>query len=222
MSLITVERKVLESNNAIAEENRLVLHGKKIFSINMVSSPGSGKTSIIEKTVLNLKDKVNIGFIVGDLQTSLDAERIDKLGIPSVQIVTNGACHLDASLVRNAYKELSNLDIDFLIIENVGNLVCTAEYDLGEHLKVVVSSVTEGDDKPLKYPIIFRKSMALILNKIDLLPYLTGSIDVLRTNALSVNPKLQVFETSCISGVGIDEWCNWLLRQIAFSKDNIP
>ncbi|MBM2816591.1 MAG: hypB [Ignavibacteria bacterium] len=213
MSLITVERKVLETNNAIAEENRQKLHDKKIFSVNMVSSPGAGKTSIIEKTVLNLKEKVKIGFIVGDLQTSLDAERIDKLGIPSVQIVTNGACHLDASLVKNAYKELSELDIEFLIIENVGNLVCTAEYDLGEDLKIVVSSVTEGDDKPLKYPIIFRKSFGLIVNKTDLLPYLNSSIEVLRKNALSVNPKLQVFETSCTTGAGIDEWCNWIMEK---------
>ncbi|MCX6152684.1 MAG: hydrogenase nickel incorporation protein HypB [Candidatus Kapabacteria bacterium] len=213
MSLITIEKKVLEANNSIADENRSKFKEKGIFSINLISSPGSGKTSLVEQTIIHLKDKMKIAVITGDIQTNLDAERIDKFGVPVVQIITNGGCHLDASLVRNAYKEIENEDIELLIIENVGNLVCPSEYDLGENHKICVMSVTEGDDKPLKYPLIFHHSEAFVINKIDLIPYLKCSLDEMRNNAVKVNPKLKVFSTSCYSCEGMDEWTKWLFHQ---------
>lgn len=222
MGLITIERKVLEKNDLIALENRRLFKEKKLFVINLISSPGSGKTSLIEKTIPILKAKHKIGVIEGDVQTDLDAQRIDLLGVPVVQIVTNGACHLDAMLVRDAFNRFGDKEFDFLIIENVGNLVCPAGYDLGEDMKIVISATTEGEDKPLKYPVIFRNSQAMIISKIDLLPYLSNQksdfssfdIEKLRNNSLSINPNLKIFETSCMSGDGIVEWCDWLTKFI--------
>jgi len=214
MSVITVERKVLEKNDNIASEIRKLFFDKKIFSINLVSSPGSGKTSLVERTISNSKDKLRIAVVEGDVQTDLDAKRVDAFGVPVVQIVTNGGCHLEAGLVRDALKSLNLNSVDLLIIENVGNLVCPAGYDLGEDLKVVVASTTEGDDKPLKYPAMFRNSSALIINKIDLLPYLKCDMDALKSNALKINPTLKIFEVSCTTDAGINDWINWLLQKI--------
>lgn len=214
MSVITVERKVLEKNDQIADELRNKFRTRKIFTINLLSSPGSGKTSLIEKTVEHLKGKFNISVIVGDVQTDNDAMRIGKLNIPVVQIITHGSCHLEAQLVRDAYKKIEDEPIDLLIIENVGNLVCPAGYDLGEDKKVVLLSTTEGDDKPLKYPAIFRNSSALVINKIDLLPYVNSSVEEIKKNAKSINYDLNIFELSCKTSEGIDDWCNWLLNHI--------
>jgi len=214
MSVITIERKVLEKNDQIANELRNKFRSKKVFVINLLSAPGSGKTSLIEKTVEYLKDKLNISVIVGDVQTDNDAKRIGKLDIPVVQIITNGSCHLEAQLVSDAYRNIENEKTDILIIENVGNLVCPAGYDLGEDKKVVLISTTEGDDKPLKYPAIFRNSSAMIINKIDLVPYVNSSVEDIKTNAKSINNKLDVFEVSCKTAEGIEDWCNWLLNQI--------
>lgn len=214
MSIITVERKVLEKNDQIAAELRTKFKEKGIFAINLLSSPGSGKTSLIERTAEQLKDKINISVIVGDVQTDNDAKRIGRLKIPVVQIITHGSCHLEAQLVRDAYKNIENEKTDILIIENVGNLVCPAGYDLGEDKKVVLLSTTEGDDKPLKYPAMFRNSSALIINKIDLLPYVNSSVDDIKRNAKSINSALEIFEVSCKSSEGIEDWCNWLLNQI--------
>ena len=214
MSRLTIERKVLEKNDAIANDIRRSLKGKKIFTINLVSSPGSGKTSLVERTIENSKEKIKIAVIEGDVQTDLDAERVEAFNIPVVQIVTNGSCHLEAGLVRDAYNKLNKNDIELLMIENVGNLVCPAGYDLGEDLKVVIVSTTEGDDKPLKYPAMFRNSGALIINKTDLVPYTNCSLEKLRSNALAINPSLKIFETSCTTNEGINEWCNWLESQI--------
>jgi hydrogenase nickel incorporation protein HypB len=214
MSLITIERKILEKNDAIAFENRKNFSLKNIFAINLVSSPGSGKTSLVERTLNHLKNKIKIAVIEGDVQTDLDAKRIEALNTPVVQIVTNGACHLEANLVRDAFIQLKGNNIEILIIENVGNLVCPAGYDLGEDVKVIIASTTEGDDKPLKYPAMFRNSSVLIINKIDLLPFVNCSIDAIRKNALSINPSLQIFEVSCQTDAGIHEWCNWLENQI--------
>jgi len=214
MSVITVERKVLEKNDQIANELRNKFRSRKIFTINLLSSPGSGKTSLIEKTVEQLKGKFNISVIVGDVQTDNDAMRIGKLNIPVVQIITHGSCHLEAQLVRDAFKKIEDEPIDLLIIENVGNLVCPAGYDLGEDKKVVLLSTTEGDDKPLKYPAMFRNSSALVINKIDLLPYVNSSVEEIKKNAKSINCDLNIFELSCKTSEGIDEWCNWLLNQI--------
>jgi hydrogenase nickel incorporation protein HypB len=210
MKVVTVERKILEKNDEIATKNRADFHRRGIFVINIVSSPGSGKTSILERTLTNLKDKLRVAVIEGDVQTDFDAQRIAKFGVPEVQIVTNGGCHLDAKLIQDALGNLKLEGIQLLVIENVGNLVCPANYDLGEHLKVVVASTTEGDDKPLKYPGMFLKAGILIINKIDLVQYVNCNLTELKNNALKINPKLRVFETSCTTGQGVDEWCSWL------------
>jgi hydrogenase nickel incorporation protein HypB len=214
LSLITIERKILEKNDAIAAKIRKELKDKNIFSFNMLSSPGSGKTSIVEKTIEHLKDRIRIAVITGDVQTDLDAQRINMLDVLVAQIVTNGGCHLEAGLVRDALNSLNLNGIQLLIIENVGNLVCPAGYDLGEDTKVVVLSTTEGDDKPLKYPAMFRNASILIINKIDLLPYIKCSVEKIRNNALSINPHLKIFETSCTTGAGIGDWCEWIESNI--------
>ena len=217
MSIITVERKVLEKNDEIAGRNRALFSSKQIFVINLVSSPGSGKTSILERTLEYFNHRVKLAVIEGDVQTDFDAQRIARYDTPVVQIVTNGGCHLEAKLVEDA---LVNLDLDgvkLLIIENVGNLVCPSNYDLGEALKVVVASTTEGDDKPLKYPGMFQHASALIVNKVDLLPYVNCDLNALKKNALSINPALKVFETSCTTKSGIPEWCSWLEQNLSTS-----
>jgi hydrogenase nickel incorporation protein HypB len=215
MSVITVERKVLEKNDQIASALKLKFKSKGLFVINLLSSPGSGKTSLIEKTVDYLKGKLNISVIVGDVQTDNDAKRIGKLNIPVVQIITHGSCHLEAQLVRDAYTKIENEPTDVLIIENVGNLVCPAGYDLGEDKKVVLISTTEGDDKPLKYPAMFRNSSAMVINKIDLLPYVNSSVEEIQNNARLINSELEIFMLSCKTSEGIEGWCNWILNQIA-------
>ena len=210
MSVITIERKVLEKNDEVAGQNRDVFSRHGIFAINIVSSPGSGKTSLLECTLSRIKNRVNAAVIEGDVQTDLDAQRVSALGVPAVQIVTKGGCHLEAQLVRDALAAVDLSRLQLLIIENVGNLVCPANYDLGEAVKVVVASVTEGDDKPLKYPAMFRNASVMIINKIDLLPYVNCRIDDLKRNAISINPSLKVFETSCVTNAGIDSWCDCL------------
>lgn len=214
MGIITVERKVLAKNDAIASEIRSKLEENGVFAINIVSSPGSGKTSLIEKTIEHFNGSVNISVIEGDVQTDLDAQRVSAYNVPVVQIITNGGCHLEANLVKDSMSTLDLVQTDLLIIENVGNLVCPAGYDLGEDMKVVVISVTEGDDKPLKYPKMFMNSKVLVINKTDLLPYVNCKIDVLKHNALKINPDLKVFETSCTTGLGIDKWCDFLESSI--------
>lgn len=218
MSVITIERKVLEKNDELARQNRTLFASRNIFSINIVSSPGAGKTSLVEKTLEQLKGKLNVAVVEGDVQTDFDAQRVAKYGVPVVQIVTNGGCHLEAKLVQDALQNLDLTNIQLLVIENVGNLVCPANYDLGEEMKVVVASTTEGDDKPLKYPGMFRNASVLIINKTDLLPYLPCKIDELKRNALSINPSLIIFETSCTTGYGVAEWCTWLTGKVFHHK----
>ena len=213
MSIITIERKVLEKNDAIAGRNRALFAQHGVFAINIVSSPGAGKTSLLERTLEHLAGALPVAVIEGDVQTDLDARRVAHYGVPAIQIVTAGGCHLEANLVQDALARLDISHVRLLIIENVGNLVCPANYDLGEALKIVVASTTEGDDKPLKYPAMFRNSSVLIINKIDLLPYLTCDLARLRANALQINPSLTVFETSCTTGAGIPQWCAWLLEK---------
>ena len=213
MSVVTIERKILERNDEIAGRNRTLFAEHGIFVLNLVSSPGSGKTSILEQTLEHIKEKISVAVIEGDVQTDIDAQRIARYNVPAVQIVTRGGCHLEANLVHTALDALDLTTIQLLIIENVGNLVCPANYDLGEAMKVVVISTTEGDDKPLKYPNMFRFASVLIINKIDLLPYVNCNIAQLKHNALSINPSLSVFETSCTTGTGIANWCAWILQQ---------
>jgi hydrogenase nickel incorporation protein HypB len=213
MSVITIERKVLEKNDQVATKNRELFRERGIFVLNFVSSPGAGKTSILERTFQELQGSMGVAVIEGDVQTDLDAQRVARYGVPVIQIVTMGGCHLDAPLVQDAMSNLDLSKVDLLFIENVGNLVCPANYDLGEALKVVILSTTEGDDKPLKYPAMFLNSSVLIINKIDLIPYVRCNLDTLRGNALKINPALKVFEVSCFTGAGIPEWCHWLRRK---------
>ena len=215
MSVITVERKVLEKNDAIASHNRVRLQAHGVFALNIVSSPGAGKTAILERTIERLRGSVRFGVIEGDVQTDLDAQRVARYGVPVVQIVTNGGCHLDAPLVEQAIDQMTLGTLDVLIVENVGNLVCPAAYDLGEAMKVVVLSTTEGEDKPLKYPAMFRSASVLIINKTDLLPHLACDVEVMKGNARAINPSLEIFEVSCVSGDGLAAWCNWIRRHLS-------
>jgi hydrogenase nickel incorporation protein HypB len=219
MSVVTIERKVLEKNDQLAAENRDALTRLGVFSINMVSSPGAGKTTLLERTIAALGGRLRISVVEGDVQTDLDAQRVARYGVPVVQIVTNGGCHLEARLVRDALAQIDLSDTDVLVIENVGNLVCPANFDLGEDLKVVVLSVTEGDDKPLKYPAMFQRASVLIINKIDLVPYVDADVATIRRHARLVNPDLQIFETSCRTGEGIAEWAAWLTAQAGTRRD---
>jgi len=214
MTVITIERKVLAKNDEVAAENRALFARHGLFVFNIVSSPGAGKTSLLERTLEALEGSLKIAVVEGDVQTDLDAQRVARYGVPAVQIVTHGGCHLEAKLVQAALASLDLGGLDLLVIENVGNLVCPANYDLGEALKVVVVSTTEGDDKPLKYPGMFRNASVLIINKIDLLPHLDADVEVLERHALQINPALTVFRISCRTGAGIAEWCAWLRAQV--------
>jgi hydrogenase nickel incorporation protein HypB len=214
MSVITIERKVLEKNDQIAAKNRQLFQDRGILVLNLVSSPGAGKTSLLEKTFQELGGELKMAVIEGDVQTDLDAQRVAKYGVDAVQIVTLGGCHLEANLVQEALTNLDLNGLEVLFIENVGNLVCPSGYDLGEAMKVVILSTTEGDDKPLKYPAMIRNSAVLILNKIDLIPYIPCNLDTLRNNASKINPSLTIFEVSCTTGQGITDWCDWLSASI--------
>lgn len=208
---ILIEQGILSKNDEIAGENREWLRSRGVYTINMVSSPGSGKTSLIEKTAGLVNGRLKLAVIEGDMETDLDALRIRNCGIPAKQITTGRACHLDAHQVHHALPWVFEQDgVNLLIIENVGNMVCPAEYDLGEEMKVAVMSVTEGDDKPLKYPSLFSASDALVINKTDLLAYTDFDMERARENALRINPGLRVFETSCVTGTGLAEWCGFL------------
>lgn len=213
MSVITIERKVLEKNDQIAVRNRSLFEERGIYVLNLVSSPGAGKTSILEKTFQELRSEMHMAVIEGDVQTDLDAQRVSRYGVPVVQIVTLGGCHLDAGLVQNALAKLDLTGVELLFIENVGNLVCPSNYDLGEATKVVVLSTTEGDDKPLKYPAMIRNSSILLINKTDLIPYVSCDLNVLRNNALKINPDLKIFKMSCVTGEGMSDWCDWLRKK---------
>jgi hydrogenase nickel incorporation protein HypB len=208
---VKVVANILEANDRIAAENRKKFEEAGVFVMNVMSGPGAGKTSLLERTIQELSGKIKIGVIEGDIAGADDAERIDKLGIPVVQINTGGGCHLDANMITDVLEDLPPLkDLDLLIIENVGNLVCPAEFKLGEDMKVMLLSLAEGHDKPLKYPLMFQESSALILNKIDLLPYTDVDIGKMKRDSLSLNPNLKIFEVSCKTGQGITEWTNWV------------
>lgn len=207
---IQLEIDVLSKNNLRAERNRGYFEALNINALNLVSSPGSGKTSLLEKTIIDVKDKYSFNIIEGDQQTSNDADRIHKAGAPVIQINTGDGCHLDAEMVSNAVKELSPKKDSILFIENVGNLVCPAMFDLGETKRVVIISTTEGDDKPLKYPTMFRTAQLCIINKTDLLPYVDFDVDRAIQYAKQVNPNLEFLTLSVKTGEGMDKWYNWL------------
>ena len=207
---VRVVRKILEANDRLAENNRATLTENGVFAINLMSAPGAGKTTLLAKTIEALGGKIRFGVIEGDIQGTHDAEVISALGVPVVQINTEGACHLDANMISEILPQLPLPEMDVLVVENVGNLVCPAEFDVGENTKVMLLSITEGDDKPLKYPLMFRQSEALIVNKIDLLPHLDVSVEKIRADAVSLNPDLEIFEVSCRSGEGLEAWFRWL------------
>jgi hydrogenase nickel incorporation protein HypB len=212
---IKLVKNILEANDRIAEENRKIFYKNQIFVINMMSAPGAGKTTLLEKTIFDLKDKIKIGVIEGDIATTRDAEKIEVTGVPVVQITTDGACHLDANMIRGVLDDLPLSEIDLLIIENVGNLVCPAEFKVGEDAKVMLLSATEGDDKPLKYPLMFSESSLLLINKIDLLPYTDFNIAKVRKDSLSINPGLDIIEVSAKTGEGMERWYGWLEERLS-------
>ena len=207
---VKVVTRILEANDRIAEENRKRFKDAGIYVVNLMGAPGAGKTTLLERTIRALKPRLKIGVIEGDIVGTDDAERIGALDVPVVQINTGGACHLDANMISEVLDEFPLKDLDMLIIENVGNLVCPAEFKVGEDMKMMVLSVAEGHDKPLKYPLMFRESSALVLNKIDLLPYMNTDINKMRNDSLALNPQLKIFEVSGTTGAGIDAWATWL------------
>lgn len=209
---------ILDKNSQFACQVKEKLAVHNVFALNMMGSPGSGKTSVLERTISALRNDIRMAVIEGDLFTSKDAERIDQYGVPVVQINTAGGCHLDANMVNNALGCLPLAELDMLIIENVGNLVCPAEFDVGEDQKAVVLSITEGEDKPLKYPLVFKESGVVILNKIDLLPYTGFNMAAAQKDILSINPQIMLIEASCRTGEGLDLWFDWLKKQIAKKK----
>ena len=211
---ITVVKNILEANERIAEENRKLFQEKRVTVINLMSSPGAGKTSLLERTIDTLGNRIRIGVVEGDIESTQDAERISKKGVQVVQINTGGACHLDGNMVRDALPAFDLSKLDLLVVENVGNLVCPAEFNMGEDHKVMILSVAEGDDKPAKYPLMFHESSVLLINKVDLLPYVDCSVERIKEVSLGIHPKLEVFEISCKTGEGIDRWSEWLLSQI--------
>ena len=211
---VKVVTNILEANDRLAAENRKIFQDLGVYVINLMSGPGAGKTSILEQTIKGVSGKIKLGVIEGDIAGDDDARRIESLGVPVVQINTGGACHLDANMIRVVMDDLPLKDIDLLFIENVGNLVCPAEFNVGEDIKVMLLSIAEGHDKPLKYPLMFQESTALVLNKIDLLPYTNADLEKMRKDSLSLNPKLKIFDVSCRTGEGIGDWVNWLLTLV--------
>ena len=211
---IDLEKDILHKNDLLAERNKGYFEAKNIYAINLVSSPGSGKTSLLERTIADLKSEISFGVIEGDQQTSNDADRIAALEVPVIQINTGKGCHLDSEMISKAVKQLSPVDGTLLMIENVGNLVCPSMFDLGENTRVVIISITEGEDKPIKYPDIFYGSQICIINKIDLLPYLKFDIEKLKDYAKKVNPNLLFFEVSAYTGEGMESWYNFLKKSL--------
>jgi len=207
---IKLVKDILAANEAIAAHNRELFTEKGVYVVNLMGSPGAGKTTLLERTIEGLKDKRRMAVIEGDIATSRDAERIAAHAIPAIQINTGGECHLDGNMVREGLEQLDFDGIELLVVENVGNLVCPAEFNIGEDAKVMICSVTEGDDKPLKYPLMFQVSSVLLLNKTDLLPHVDFELERFRADALKVNPRLEIMPLSCKTGEGLDTWLRWL------------
>ena len=216
---VSVVKNVLDANDRIAKQNRELFDKNKVYVINLMSSPGAGKTSLVERTILALRDKYRIGVIEGDIQDTYDADRIAKLDIPVVQINTGGACHIDGNMIRESLPVFDLSKTDLLIVENVGNLVCPAEFKIGENVKIMLLSTPEGADKPAKYPLMFQESAALLINKIDLMPYVDFDLEKAKHDALSLHKDLKIFEVSCKAAIGLDGWIAWLTERIdAFKK----
>jgi hydrogenase nickel incorporation protein HypB len=212
---VPVVEKILSANDQLASQNRLFLKSKGVFSINLMASPGAGKTSLILQTINGLKNRLKIGVIEGDTAAvTIDADKVSEVGVPAVQINTGGDCHLDAVMVAGGMQQLPLEAIDLMIIENVGNLVCPAAFDLGTDINILIASVPEGDDKPYKYPAIYRGLDVLILNKMDLLPYIKFRPDYFKQGVEMLNPGLRTFPVSCTTGEGIADWLDWLEARV--------
>ncbi|MBV9241069.1 MAG: hydrogenase nickel incorporation protein HypB [Acidobacteria bacterium] len=218
MHMIPVGTDIMETNERTAAENKEFFKKHGIYVVNLMSAPGAGKTSVLERTIAAVKGQFKLGVIEGDLVTNLDAERIAAMGVPSYQITTGSVCHLDAVMVHNAFHGFDITGFDLLFIENVGNLVCPAEFNLGEDLKIMVYSTVEGAEKPKKYPLMFHEADAVILNKIDLLPYSGVSAEELIRNVEEVNPEAPIFPVSCRTGQGIEAWIDWLTGRIGRTR----
>jgi len=222
MERVPLERKVLSENDRIAAELRAQFQEHGIFCLNLISSPGSGKTTLLERTLEHLPRHERVAVLTGDIQTDNDAARLRRFHFPVRQITTGGTCHLDARMIQRHLADWRLEDLDLLLIENVGNLVCPSSYDLGEAAKIVLLSVTEGEDKPLKYPSIFFKSDLLILTKTDLLPYVPFDIDLAAENARRVHPGMEIVKVSCLTGNGLQEWMTWLEQRRLAVKSPTP
>jgi len=215
---IPVVEKIMSANDRIASQNRVTLDNAGIYSMNLMASPGGGKTSLIELTIKKLAERLRLAVIDGDIATSIDADRAATAGAVAVQINTGGECHLDAVMLQNALLQVDLDEIDLLIVENVGNLICPASFKLGTHKNVLISSIPEGDDKPYKYPGMYRGVDALVINKIDLLPYVPFDMDYFRRGVEVLNPGLITFPLSCITQKGLDSWISWVLQQIQSNR----
>jgi hydrogenase nickel incorporation protein HypB len=212
---VTLLENIQKANDVIAEEIRSELDANGVLTINLMSSPGAGKTTLLERTCEIFKEKgIRVGIIEGDMETTRDADRLARFDIPIVQINTGSGCHLDANMIKGAMASIDASELDVLFIENVGNLVCPANFKVGEDHKVMVLSVTEGDEKPIKYPLMFRVSSAMLINKIDLLEYTNFSMDEAKSNASGINPQLNIFPLSCTSGEGLDAWTEWIESEL--------
>ena len=220
MTKVKVFANILKANDTLAQKNKKLFQCNGVYTINLMSSPGSGKTSLLERTIAALKKDLNIAVLEGDLQTANDANRIKKFNIPVTQINTDGACHLDANMIDNALDFYDFKNLELFVIENVGNLVCPAGFDLGEDDRVVMVSTPEGDDKPIKYPVMFRKATVLLINKIDLLPFTNFDVSKAKEDALKIKPDLKIYEISCKTGEGLDGWYSWLREQVKKKSGN--
>jgi len=209
---IKVVKDILGANDQIARENRQLFDRNQVFVVNVMASPGAGKTSVIMETIRRLKGKVKVGVVEGDISSSLDAEAISQENVPVVQINTGGECHLDANMTASALGDLPYIDL--LLVENVGNLVCPAEFRIGEDIRILISSTPEGDDKPFKYPLMFHEADVVLINKIDLLPFVKFDVDAFSKTIKGVNRKVKIFPVSCTTGQGIDDWVAWLLKRM--------
>jgi hydrogenase nickel incorporation protein HypB len=218
---IPILQEVTGANSLLADKLRETFSAHNLLVLNIIASPGAGKTSLLERTIEALGEELKIAVIEGDPTTNIDADRIAAAGMPVVQINTGGGCHLEARQIQQALDQLDVARADLVIIENVGNLMCPTEWDLGEDIKVVVASLPEGDDKPLKYPMAFLTAQAVVVNKIDLEPYIPARTATMRENALRINPDLDVFEVSCISGQGINAWSDWIREQLARKRSTL-
>ena len=211
---VEVIKNVFESNDTYAQKNRQQFKDKHVFAVNIISSPGAGKTSVLERLIPLMKEQIKVAVIEGDLYTTKDADRIEHLGVEVVQINTEGACHLDAKMITQAAGRINLEETDLLIIENVGNLVCPAEFDVGENMKIHIASIAEGNDKPMKYPLIYEKAQLVLLNKVDLIPYTEFDLAAYKEDLQNINPKLVCLTVSARTGEGIKEVAQWLIEKV--------